>query len=216
MDLKDAFRFQNKLESLMDEACGILQDRRNILKVRTTHLRSQVSPEEKDVEVEELCPSDYAGQATALAAFLMAMLAEREKLSAAIRGAKAGLDIDMDSQVGLNRVRQQMAATLRQMTACRSGEKVIPSGGTGYRFNSDGNQVTYRCDARVVTTIDFDRDKVRGMAAELSRRADEVSAALDRCLVNTRVAYQPPFDVNDSFDEIVAAFIRKWEETAVS
>ena len=94
MDLKDAFRFQNKLESLMDEACGILQDRRNILKVRTTHLRSQVSPEEKDVEVEELCPSDYAGQATALAAFLMAMLAEREKLSAAIRGAKAGLDID--------------------------------------------------------------------------------------------------------------------------
>lgn len=216
MDLKDAFRFQNKLESLMDEACGILQDRRNILKVRTTHLRSQVSPEEKDVEVEELCPSDYAGQATALAAFLMAMLAEREKLSAAIRGAKAGLDIDMDSQVGLNRVRQQMAATLRQMTACRSGEKVIPGGGTGYRFNSDGNQVTYRCDARVVTTIDFDRDKVRGMAAELSRRADEVSAALDRCLVNTQVAYQPPFDVNDSFDEIVAAFIRKWEETAAS
>lgn len=216
MDLKDAFRFQNKLESLMDEACGILQDRRNILKVRTTHLRSQVSPEEKDVEVEELCPSDYAGQATALAAFLMAMLAEREKLSAAIRGAKAGLDIDMDSQVGLNRVRQQVAATLRQMTACRSGEKIIPGGGTGYRFNSDGNQVTYRCDARVVTTIDFDRDKVRGMAAELSRRADEVSAALDRCLVNTQVAYQPPFDVNDSFDEIVAAFIRKWEETAAS
>ena len=62
----------------------------------------------------------------------------------------------------------------------------------------------------------LNRNKVRGMAAELSRRADEVSAVLDRCLVNTRVAYQPPFDVNDSFDEIAAAFIRKWEETAAS
>jgi len=209
MNLKDGFRFQNKLEALMEEACDILHDRRNILKVKTTHLRSQVSPEEKDVEVEETRPSDYAGQATALAAFLMALLGEREKLAAAIHDAKAKLDIDMDSQVGLNRVRQQLAATLRQMTACRSGEKILPGGGTGYRFNSEGNQVTYRCDAKVVTTIDFDRGKVKAMAVELSQKADAVSAQLDRCLVNGEVAYEPPFDVNDSFDELFTAFLEK-------
>ena len=45
MNLKDAFRAQNKLQSLMDEASGILQDRDNILKVTTTHLRSTVMPE---------------------------------------------------------------------------------------------------------------------------------------------------------------------------
>lgn len=209
MNLKDAFRFQNKLESLMDETCDILQDRRNILKVKTTHLRSQVSAEERDVEVEEARPSDYAGQATVLANFLMAMLAEREKLAGAIHDAKAKMDIDMDSQVGLNRVRQQLASTFRQMTAYRSGEKTVPGGGTGYRFNSDGNQVTYRCDAKVVTTIDFDRNKVKGMAMELSRKADEVSGKLDQCLVNTMVSYAPPFDVNDSFDEILTAYIEK-------
>ncbi len=207
MNLKDAFRFQNKLEELMNETREILQDRRNILKIKTTHLRSQVSAEEKDVEVEEARPSDYAGQATVLAAFLMAMLAEREKLAGAIHDAKAKLDIDMDSQVGLNRMRQQMAATFRQMTACRAGEKIVPGGGTGYRFNSDGNQVTYRCDARVVTTIDFDRNKIKGMAVQLSRKADEVSGKLDKCLVNAEVSYEPPFDVNDSFDEILTAFI---------
>lgn len=161
------------------------------------------------MEVEEPQPSEYAGQATALAAFLMELLSQRERLAAAIRDAKAGLDIDMDSQAGLNRTRQQLAATLRQMTAYRSGEKILSGGGTGYRFNSDGNQVIYRCDAKVVTTIDFDRNRIKAMALELSRRADEVSAKLDRCLVNGEVAYRPPFDVNDSFDEIFTAFLEE-------
>ena len=42
MNMKDAFRFQNKLKGLMCEATAILQDRRNIVKVKTTHLRSKV------------------------------------------------------------------------------------------------------------------------------------------------------------------------------
>ena len=46
MNLKDAFRTQNKLQTLMDEASEILQDRGNTLKVTTTHLRSKVMPEE--------------------------------------------------------------------------------------------------------------------------------------------------------------------------
>ena len=38
MNMKDAFRFQNRIKSLMCEATSILQDRRNIVKVKTTHL----------------------------------------------------------------------------------------------------------------------------------------------------------------------------------
>ena len=45
MNLKDAFRAQNKLQALMDEAGEILQDQGNTLKVTTTHLRSKVMPE---------------------------------------------------------------------------------------------------------------------------------------------------------------------------
>ena len=41
MNMKDAFRFQNKLKGLMCEATAILQDRRNIVKVKTTHLLEQ-------------------------------------------------------------------------------------------------------------------------------------------------------------------------------
>ena len=209
MNLKDAFRAQNKLQSLMDEAGYILQDRDNTLKVTTTHLRSKVMPEAQDAVVEEAAPSEYAEHINQVAAFLMAMLAEREKLSAAICAAKSKLTLDMDSETGLNRTRRSLADTFRRMAVLRNSEVVLPNGGSGYRFNGEGNQVSYRCDAKRVTTINFDRNKIRGMATELGRRADEVSARLDQCLVNTTVDYTLPFEMNDSFDTILSDFIQQ-------
>ena len=115
----------------------------------------------------------------------------------------------MDSETGLNRVRQSLADTFRRMAVLRNSEVVLPNGGSGYRFNGEGSQVSYRCDARRVTTINFDRNKVRGMATKLGRRADEVSAKLDQCLVNTAVDYALPFEINDNFDVILSDFIQR-------
>ena len=212
MNLKDAFRAQNKLQALMDEASCILQDRDNTLKVTTTHLRSKVMPEAKDAVIEDAAPSEYAKHINQVAAFLMAMLAEREKLSAAICDAKSKLPLDMDSETGLNRARQNLADIFRRMAVLRNSEVVLSNGGSGYRFNGEGNQVSYRCDAKRVTTINFDRSKIRGMATELGRKADEVSARLDQCIVNTVVEYVLPFEMNDSFDVILSDFIQRQSE----
>ncbi|MBS6216072.1 MAG: hypothetical protein KH704_03995 [Clostridiales bacterium] len=209
MNMKDAFRFQNRIKSLMCEATSILQDRRNIVKVKTTHLRSQVLADTQDAVVEEAAPSEYAGHANEVTALLMFLMDEREKLSQAIHAAKSNLELDMDSEVGLNRQRQELAEVFRRMAALRNSERTIAGGGSGFRFNGEGNQVSYRCDATQVTTIDFDRNKIRGMAAALSKKADEISVSLDRCLVNTEVTYEMPFDMNDSFEEILNDFIEK-------
>ena len=131
---------------------------------------------------------------------------QREALSKAIRVAKNALPIDMDSEVGLNAKRQEIVRVFKHMTDVRNAEVVINGGGTGYRFNQEGNQVTYRCDVKRVTTNNFDRKVVRNLAAEMNRRADLISAELDRCMVNSEVAYEAPFDVNDSFSEIFDAF----------
>ena len=213
MNMKDAFRLQNKLKNLMCEAIVILQDRRNIVKIKTTHLRSKVMEDAQDAVVEEVAPSEYAGHANEVAAFLMFLLGEREKLSRAIHTAKISLELDMDSEVGLNRQRQELAEVFRQMATLRSSEKTIAGGGSGYRFNGEGNQVSYRCDALQVTTIDFDRNKIRGMATALGKKADEVSMSLDKCLVNTVVSYEQPFDMNDSFEDILSDFIEKGTAT---
>lgn len=207
MNLKDAFRVQNKLQLVMTQALDILEDHRNILKVKTTHLRSKVMGDAQDVVVEENAPSEYAGHANEIAGFLMAMMEEREKLSVAIRAAKRALSLDMDSEAGLNRQRQALARVFRGMTALRNSEKTIAGGGSGFRFNGEGNQVTYRCDAKQVVTIDFDRNKIRALAASLGKKADECSIEMDKYLVNTQVDYVPPFDVNDSFDTILTDFM---------
>ena len=95
------------------------------------------------------------------------------------------------------------------MTTLRNSEKTIAGGGSGFRFNGEGNQVSYRCDATQVTTIDFDRNKIRGLAMALGKKADEISMSMDKSLVNTEVLYEQPFDMNESFEDILNDFIEK-------
>lgn len=206
MNLKEAFRFQNKLSALMDEAQSILSLDSNITKVENTFLRRKVFEGAENETVVDTPPTEFADQITELVSFLVYLMAQREALCKAIHAAKNNLPIDMDSEVGLNAKRQEIARVLKRMADVRNSEVVINDGGTGYRFNQEGNQVTYRCDVKRVTTINFDRKAVRNAAAELTRKADAVSSELDRCLVNSTVSYEAPFDVNDSFAEIFTTF----------
>ena len=58
MNLKDAFRFQNQLQSLMSEAEGILLDDRNITEVKVTALHKKVMPEKENETTVEIPPSE--------------------------------------------------------------------------------------------------------------------------------------------------------------
>ena len=207
MNLKEAFRFQNKLQGLMNEAQSILQDDRNITKTQTTVFHKKVMPELENEITVDMAPSEYADRINEIMSFLLWMLDEHEKLAKGIHNAKAALPIDMDNEVSLNSRRQQIASTLRYMVDLRSSEILQPGGGMGYRFNAEGNQVSYRCDAKRVTTINFDRNKARTYALAMNRKADEISAELDRCMVNSEVDYAMPFDVNDSFSIIFESWL---------
>ena len=199
MNLKEAFRFQNKLQSLMDEAERILADDRNITQVKVTALYKKAMPEQENETTVEPAPSEYADHIDAVAAFLLHLLGEREKLSRAIRAAKERQEMDMDSEVSLNSTRQSLASFFHHMVDLRNSEKLLPGGATGYRFNAEGNQVPFRCDAKRVVTIHYDRNRVRSYLKQLTEKSDQVSARLDRCLMNSQVDYDAPFDVNDSF-----------------
>ena len=203
MNLKEAFRFQNRIEWLMGEAKEVLGRERNVTKVENTTLRHKVNPDVEDETTVEEPETEYADQITEIAVFLMFLLDEREKLSRAIREAKKGMDMDFDGEVSLNAKRQHIAEIFRRMSEIRCSERLLPGMGVGYKFNAEGNQVSYRCDLKKVTTINFDRTKVRSYATGLSKKADQVSAELDKSMVNTDVAYEAPFDVNDTFAEVL-------------
>lgn len=208
MNLKEAFRCQNKLQSLMYDAEEILRNRANITKVTSTNLRHKVMPEMTDETVVEIPESEYSGRITDVALFLVFLLEEKTALAAAIRKAKDQLDIDMDSETGLNSARQRIAGIFRTMNSLRASEQTIANGGTGYRFNADGNQVTYRCDVRRVTSINFDRNVIRAELGKLDRAADETSAKLDLCAVTAAVDYAPPFDVNADFADAFETYLK--------
>lgn len=201
MNLKEAFRYQNKLQSFLDEAQRMLDRDSNVTRVENTHLRHKVMAEAEDETVFAAPETEYYEKITDIARFLLYLLDEKGKLFAAIRKAKDALGIDMDSAVSLNTVRQSIACTFRRMNALRSSEQTIANGGIGYRFNAEGNQISYRCDVRRVTTINFDRRVIRAALGRLNQQADEASAKIDLCLVTSMVDYEPPFDVNASFAE---------------
>lgn len=206
MNLKEAFRYQNKLQSFLEEAQSILACDSNVTTVKTTYLRHKVMPEAEDETVILVPEMEYYEQITEITRFLLYLLDEKAVLYAAIRKAKDGLDIDMDSEVSLNAVRQSIAHTFKRMNDLRGSEQTISNGGTGYRFNAEGNQISYRCDVRRVTTINYDRKVIRSELGKLNRKADETSAKIDLCLVTSVVEYEPSFDVNASFADAFAVY----------
>ncbi len=210
MNLKEAFRFQNKLQSLISQAADILRDRTNITQTTNTYLRNKVVPDaENEVTVEEISNPEFAEHITELAEFMLYLLQNKEQLSQAIRQTKKSLPIDMDSEIGLNGQRQEIAVLFRNMADTRSSENIIYNGGVGYRFNAEGNQISYKCPVKKVVTINFDRNKIKNMLAKLNQKSDQVSVELDKCLINYEVDYVAKFDVNASFANVFEKYVAK-------
>ena len=207
MNLKDAFRYQNKLQAFMQEARGILRDEDNITETKTTVFRSKADPQAEDETTVTVPESEYANQINDIVGVLLWLMTQREKLAKAIRRTKADLAFDIDGEVSLNKDRQELASAFRRMVDLKNSERLLSGGGRGYRFNTEGNQVPYVCVLKRVTTINFDRTMVRNFCAELNRRADAVSNEVDQSLVNSNVDFIVPFDVNDSFDEAFTAYL---------
>ena len=205
MNLKEAFRYQNKLGALLQTAQGYLTgSTAYITQVKEIHLRSKVdSSASDDIQYEQSPEEQYLPPAKTMIQFLLALLDIKAQLTAAIHQAKKQQEFDLDGTSALNVQRQEAARTMRYLAGLRSREEMVPSGGVGYRFNQEGNQVTYCCDLKRVTTINYDRLAVRKAAAQLAQAADTASAAIDRCLIDTLVDFEPPFDVNATFSELL-------------
>ena len=134
------------------------------------------------------------------------LIGQQDELSKAISVTKKSLDVDIDSESGLNQVRQGAGNVFRRMAMLRSSEVLETNGGVGYRFNAEGNQTAYKCDVRTITTIDFDRNAIKRMWASLSKQADEISNKIDLALVTSKVDFIPPFDVNENFNDVFEWF----------
>ena len=211
MNLKEAFRFQNKITSHLEAAQRVLQRDSNITKATVTYFRKKVDPDAENEVIESEMTTDYAAHITEMAEFMLYLLEQKAVLARAIRKAKNSLDFDIDAEVSINGARQAVSPVLMHMVELRNSEQNIAGGGYGYRLNNDGNQVSYKCDSKKVTTINYDRNIIRKMLVELNKQADATSAEIDRHIINTSVEYKQPFDVNDSFDDVFELFLANYK-----
>ncbi len=207
MNLKESFRYQNFLENMMAEAGSSLTSREHSLTVTKKHLRYKANPDAQDVEetgdVGEFYKNDD------VLSFMLLLVDERQKLTDAIGRAKASVGFDIDAAVETNKFRQTVAARTKAMLRFVPSKRIEQ--GRDYKFNVEGNQAPYLYEIEVETTEAFDRGRAKSVVREIMLQADKASAEIDSALINTQVEYEPPFNVNDSFDDVMGEFLAKRE-----
>ena len=114
----------------------------------------------------------------------------------AIGKAKAEMDFNLDAAVDANKSRRAFLATLQHMAARKSSHELRKGEGKGYVFNNEGNQTPFFYDIDRILTIDYDRNKVRAMAKDLNREAEEISLKIDEALLKTQVNYEMKLDLS--------------------
>lgn len=210
MVLKEAFRYQNYLNNLFCAAETSLLELDHCLKTTKIHYKNKANPDIAEPEIEEVAVREFFSNDDVLA-FIDWLVDERLRLATAITRAKEYVSgeqgFDIDAAVECNKYRQNAAGMIETMLN-RKGS-VRKEKGTDYRFNAEGTQAPYYYEIEVKSEEAFDRKAAKSVQKRLSGTADAISMKIDTALVTTEVDYIPPYDVTDSFDEVMADFIKK-------
>jgi len=202
--LKEAFRYQNFLDSLLGGVENYLRQIDNYMVITETHLRSKAVSSVEDETKDNLADREMNVRPDTIVAFMMSVYHEKEMLAKAIDRAKAQHCSEMDMKMAMNKTRQAIVDSLKRMVRAKGRETV--SRGSAYTFNSEGNQVQYYYDIKRVSKIDFDRFQLKKLISELSAECDKVSITIDYWLTSVPVDYAPAFDINDTLEELVEHF----------
>lgn len=202
--LKEAFRYQNFLESLIQSCDSYLRNSNNTMKITEKHLRSKVQPEAQDEEKDNITDRPLAVSADTLIDFMFRVYLEKESLSNAINDAKNQHCADMDMNMALNKTRQRIVDRLKSVAALKT--RKTTNKGSAYCFNNDGNQVEYYYDIEVTSVPEFNRSKVKNLIQEMAGKSDKISTRIDSYLTNVPVNFEPCFDINSSFEELVEEY----------
>lgn len=203
MILKDSFRYQNFYDKLINEAYTLLIMNNNITQRKQEHLRSKSNPDAEDetIIVKAECFENEKIVPMNVVTFLMDILEEKEKLTAAIATAKSTAKINIDATIEMNKVRQQIAGVFRHMSGIKSYE--TKATGRSMMLNADKNQVPYTYDINEVITIDFNRNVVKSLMKKLNEQSDKASAEIDFANITVEVNYTPKYELDDTLEDCI-------------
>ncbi len=204
MNLKESFRYQNFLDKMMKAASTSVCNQNHALITTKTHNKSKSNPDAADVtetvEVDAFYKNDDVIR------FMRWLIAEREKLTKAIGMAKAGAGFDIDAAIEANKFRQLANESVKRMLSYTPSKSV--ERGQDYKFNAEGNQMPYYYEIDVVRAEAYDKDASKAFMRSVIVESDKASAEIDSAMINSVVDYEPRFDVNEAFEDVMEEFIK--------
>ena len=216
MILKDSFRYSNLIQRYMNRAIGYLTSKDYLTTTTEKHNKKASNPEAEDetIIVPKDTGDDLNGTPNDMINFAMMLMDEKTRLVKAIDEAKkkyaADTGFNIDESLALNAFNQELASALNYVT--RISGKESKKTAYDYKFNIDGNQVTYQYNVDSVTTIDFDRNKVKSYMQGINKKCDKVSTDIDKAQLTIEVDFEPTFDYTDSFEDAFNNFVTSKEK----
>ena len=200
--LREAFRYQNYLETLIESSERFLMDTDNIMQITERHNCSKAQPSVEDFVKENEKSIDVPTDT--VVEFYLSVFKEKESLSRAINEAKIQHCSDMDMELSLNKMRQRIASRLKNLAAHKPKKAI--SRGSAFCFNNEGNQVQFYYDIDVEAEPRFNKKNVKGMLKEITEESDTISTRLDYYLSNVPVNFERSFDMNETFEELIEEY----------
>lgn len=205
MNLKEAFRYQNKLDAYFQSITSYLNYPTNIMETKQNHLRSKSNPEAANETINTTKDRKIVYPVNKLIDFAVHIIAEKSTLSEEIEKSKKNCGLNIDSAISLNKKKQELSRVFSNMANIKPTERTVQ--GRANKFNVEGNQVSYTYDIEEVSTIDFDRNKVKSLSKKYSNEADEISTQIDKIMIDCIVDFVPTYDMNDTFEDALEQFV---------
>lgn len=201
MNLKEAYRYANYLDSLLDTAYYYLQNKGFVTTTKQNHLRSKANSEATNEVIDVQKPYDVDFTPNNIIDFVVEVISEKEALASSIAIAKASTEINIDNAIAMNKKKQGFVRVLNELVNLKAAEKTTT--GRAYKFDINGEQKPYFYEITETTNIDYDRNDVKALIKKYNKACDEISAKLDAIEINTEVPFSCTWDVTDSFEDIV-------------
>ena len=203
MNLKEAFRYQKFLDRLLSSAYSSIYNSAHCFKITKAHNLHKANPDADD-RVEEVESTEPFFPNDDVIRFMTMIVSEKRKLSEAIGKAKRRSEFDIDAAIETNKFRQRTHDAIKAMLSRSVYKKTERA--MDYKFNNDGVQAPYYYDVDIVATEAYDREESKKVMRSMIEEADAVSSQIDAALINIAVDYEPLYNVNESFEDIMAEF----------
>ena len=210
MNLKEGFRYQNFLNTLMSDAKDYLYYDEHLFKTTKAHKRKESNPEAEDST--ETVDADNPFDVNKVIDFMAVLITEKEGLTAAINKAKASAEQDIDALTEGNKFRNSFCSELKHLLKKKG--KTTTHNERGYMLNNEKNQVPYYYEVEETKEELFKRKTVTELFEKTSKQSADISNQIDVLRVMTPVDFEQRFNVNLTFEEEFERFAKADSESA--